>query len=264
MTDDPIPERQDLPNKPLVEAIFELQWNLVSRDSNEVDPGFRILLGRLYDRVRESYPVLEDLPQALFSEELTGRLVRHRFRAAKEDWPLLQVGPGVLSVNETEGYTWDGFQPRLIQAVKALFDSYPTDIHPLNVTQVLLRYINAIPFDGKTLLLQFLRECLHTTVELDHRLFQDLQSADSPTRLNLSLLFELSELPGAVAISFALGMRNDKPSVIWDTQVLARGDDLPKSPEDYDYWLTKAHDIAGQWFRTLSRGQLYESFRSTT
>lgn len=262
MAEDLIPERENLENKPLVEAIFELQWALQSSGSNEVDPGFRILLGRLYDRIRQEYPTLEDLPQALIPEELTGRLVRHRFRVSKEGWPLLQVGPGVLSVNETEGYAWEGFKPRLIQAVKALFDSYPTDIHPLQITQALLRYLDAIPFDGEKPLLQFLRESLHTTVELDPRLFREPQDAASPNGLNLSLVFRLPDLPGAVATTFNLGKRNEKPSIIWDTQILARGDDVPKMPEDYELWLEKAHAVAGQWFRTLSRGSLYESFRS--
>ncbi|MGH9767958.1 MAG: TIGR04255 family protein [Blastocatellia bacterium] len=262
MTEDLIPDREDLKNKPLVEAIFELQWALQSIDSHEVDPGFRILLGRLYDRIREEYPTLENLPQSLIPEELTGRLVRHRFRVSKEGWPLLQVGPGVLSVNETEGYTWGSFRPRLIQAMKALFDSYPTDIHPLQITRVLLRYMDAIPFDGEKPLLQFLRESLHTTVELDPRLFQYPQDAASPSGLNLSLVFKLPELPGAVATTFTLGRRNEKPSIIWDTQILAGGDEIPKMPEDYESWLERAHDLAGQWFRTLSRGSLYESFRS--
>lgn len=262
MAEDLIPEREDLENKPLVEAIFELQWALQVTDSNGIDPGFRILLGRFYDRIRHEYPILENLPQALIPEELMGRLVRHRFRVSKEGWPLLQVGPGVLSVNETEGYTWDGFRPRVIQALKALFDSYPTDIHQLQITQVLLRYLDAIPFDREKPLLQFLREFLHTTVELDPCLFQKPQDATSPSGLNLSLLFKLPELPGEVATTFNLGMRNEKPSVIWDTQILARGSDIPKMQEDYESWLERAHDFAGRWFRTLSRGPLYESFRS--
>jgi len=263
MSEDPIPEREDLPNKPLVEAIFELQWALSSgQEQGDIDPGFRILLGRLYDRVRGDYPFLENLPQAQFPEELTGRLVRHRFRVAKDSWPLVQVGPGVLSVNETQEYAWSDFCPRLIQAVKALLESYPTDIHQLKITQVALRYLDAIPFEEETPLLQFLKEYLHTTIEIDRRLFQDFQTANSPTGLSLNLVYKLPDLPGAIATSFAVGMRANQPSIIWDTQVLARGDDAPQTAEEYESWLIRAHDISGRWFRTLSRGKLYESFRS--
>ncbi len=262
MSEELIPERENLPNKPLVEAIFELQWALSSVEGqSEIDPGFRILLGRLYDRVRGEYPFLENLPQAQFPEEMTGKLVRHRFRTAKDGWPLVQVGPGVLSVNEIQGYEWDSFRPRLTQAVRALFESYPTDIHQLKVTQVVLRYLDAIPFDEETPLLQFLKDSLHTTIQVDERLFQNSQAARSPSGMSLSLGFKLPELPGAISASFALGMRENQPSIIWDTQVLARGEDVPQTVEAYESWLIAARDIAGRWFRTLSRGKLYESFR---
>ena len=261
MTDYPIPEREDLPNKPLVEAIFELQWELPVVNGNEIDPGFRILLGRLYDRVRNDYPFLENLPQSVISEELTIRIMRHRFRVAKDEWPLVQVGPGIFSVNDTEGYTWDKFRPYLVKAIKALFESYPVDIHKLNITQLGFRYIDAIPFDRTKPLLQFLKESLHTSVELDPQLFKDPQAAIAPNGLNLGLVYELPELPGAVILSFTLGTRDGVQSIMWDTQILARGKDIPETVEEYASWLDKAHDISGQWFRTLSRGYLYESFR---
>ncbi|MBS1789435.1 MAG: TIGR04255 family protein [Acidobacteria bacterium] len=262
MSEELIPEREDLPNKPLVEAIFEVQWAFsLAEEQSEIDPGFRILLGRLYDRVRGEYPFLENLPQAQFPEEMTGRLVRHRFRTAKDGWPLVQIGPGVLSVNETQGYTWDGFRPRLTRAINALFESYPTDIHQLKVTQVLLRYLDAIPLAEGIPLLQFLKESLHTTVEVDARLFQDSHAASSPDGLLLNLVFRLPELPGAIALSFGIGKRENQPSIIWDTKVLAQAEDVPKTIEEYEAWLIAAHDLAGRWFRTLSSGKLYESFR---
>lgn len=262
MSEELIPEREDLPNKPLVEAIFEVQW-ASSSDAGQADivPGFRILLGRLYDRVRSEYPYLEDLPQAQFPEELTGRLVRHRFRASKDGWPLVQVGPGVLSVNETHGYSWDSFRPRLTQALSALIESYPRDIYPLKVTQVMLRYLDAIPIAKGTALLRFLRESLHTTIAVDERLFQNSQAASSPDGVSLNLVFSLPELPGAVSLSFGVGTKENQPSLIWDTQVLVRGEDVPTTIEAYEAWLIQAHDIAGRWFRTLSSGPLYESFR---
>ena len=261
MPEDSIPEREDLSKKPLVEAIFELNWALQPGQGSDVDPGFKILFGRFYDQVRGEYQDLENLPQAQLPEELTGRLVRHRFRSAKDKWPLIQIGPGVLSVNDTDGYTWDDFRPRLNKAVRALHASYPSEIQPLTITQVLLRYIDAIPYDGKTPVLSFLKESLHTTIEMDQRLFEDSQSANSPFGLNLSLLFRLPELPGVVSVTFALGLREEKPSIIWDTQILAKGDDIPKTLDEYDTWIGKAHTISGKWFRTLSRGKLYDSFK---
>ena len=53
-----IPERHPLENKPLVEAIFELRWALEAQQPGiALDPGFRIFLGRYYDRVRAEYQI---------------------------------------------------------------------------------------------------------------------------------------------------------------------------------------------------------------
>jgi uncharacterized protein (TIGR04255 family) len=261
MSEDIIPEREDLPNKPLVEAIFELQWELLTNDDVQRDPGFRILLGRMYDKVRSEYPELEDLPQTIVPEDITPRIVRHRFRVKKNGWPLVQIGPGILSVNDTEGYTWEGFKPRLIEAITALFGSYPTDIHKLNVTQVTFRYLDAIPYDGSVPVLQFLRELMHTNIQVDPLLFEEKALADSPIGLQLSLAYALPDLRGDVAISLSLGARDGKPSIIWGTQVRAQGNNVPKSPKEYGPWLEAAHTVLGNWFRTLARGKLYESFR---
>lgn len=261
MSEDIIPEREDLPNKPLVEAIFELQWALQANDNVQRDPGFRILLGRMYDKVHSEYPELEDLPQTLVPEDVIPRIVRHRFRVRKNGWPLVQVGPGILSVNDTEGYTWDDFKPRLIKAITALYESYPTDIHKLTVTQVMFRYIDAIPYNGSVPILQFLRESMHTDIHVDPRLFDEEALADSPIGLQLSLAYALPDLPGDVIISLSLGARNGKPCIIWDTQVRAQGDNVPKGLKAYEPWLEAAHTVSGKWFRTLSRGKLYDSFR---
>lgn len=55
-----------LPNKPLAEAIFELRWALDEKrvQGLAVDPGFRLLVGRYYDRVKGNYPSVVDLPTA--------------------------------------------------------------------------------------------------------------------------------------------------------------------------------------------------------
>ena len=61
-----------LPNKPLAEAIFEFRWALDEKRGQgiAVDPGFRLLLGRYYDRVKGHYPHVVDLPTAQIPEDL--------------------------------------------------------------------------------------------------------------------------------------------------------------------------------------------------
>src|SRR5437773_12485491 len=109
-----IPNPHPLPKKPLVEAIFELRWVLQQPSEGEaIDPGFPIFLGRFYDKVSSDFPESENQPAALMPEMMTPYVVRNRFRKTTGGWPLVQIGTGIFSVNDTEGYDWSTFVPML-------------------------------------------------------------------------------------------------------------------------------------------------------
>ena len=94
---------RELKHKPLVEAILELKW----REAPEAEmiryPYYGVLVGRLSDRVEEEYPFQERLPTADLPELIAGQMqvATHRFRSAANEWPLIQIGPGVMTFNET-------------------------------------------------------------------------------------------------------------------------------------------------------------------
>ena len=71
------------------------------------DPAYPLLYGRLYDRFKKDYAVVEDLPSVQAHPDASPYIVRHRMRKAAEKWPLVQVGPGVITVNEGKDYSWD-------------------------------------------------------------------------------------------------------------------------------------------------------------
>jgi uncharacterized protein (TIGR04255 family) len=97
--------RKILRNKPLLEAIFELRWELQEQAPGlKLDPHYKILIGSLYDRVKDEYPFHEELPTATIPDEISGYIVKHRFRKSENGWPLIQLGPGVVTLNDTEGY----------------------------------------------------------------------------------------------------------------------------------------------------------------
>lgn len=140
--------RRELPNKPLVEAILELQWALESGTQPEVkrDPYYKFLLGSLLQSVSSEYPHHEELPTASVPDELTPHIVHHRFRVSPNGWPLLQVGPGVFTVNDTVNYRWTDFEKRINNAVPKLVSAYPRP-DSLKFEVVMPRYINAISLD---------------------------------------------------------------------------------------------------------------------
>jgi len=76
---------KDLKNKPLVEAILEVKWELQRLAPGvEIDAHYKIFLGRLFDRVSSVYPEHEQLPTATIPDEIVGQVVQHRFRCGAD------------------------------------------------------------------------------------------------------------------------------------------------------------------------------------
>jgi uncharacterized protein (TIGR04255 family) len=264
-----LPEPHPLLNKPLVEVVFELRWQLEEGRQLGLmtDPGFRIFMGRFYDRVKGQYPQIEDVPASQVPDDMTPHTVRHQFWTGKRKWPVVQIGPGIVTVNETEGYLWNSFRPRLVDAIRKLYESYPAEIFELKPAQVTLKYIDAVAFDpthSKTPLLRFLRESLHTGIDVEPLLFQDPEEAASPLGVNLTLNFRSEKPKGAVVLTIANGLKETKSSVIWETTIVSKQEDVPTTPEQFATWLDDAHEISDKWFFTLTRGQLLHRFEAKT
>lgn len=262
---DTIPERHPLKNKPLIEAMLEVRWDLVEgpRPVSTIDPGFRIFMGRYYDRVRNQYPHVEDLPTSELPERIVPHVARHQFWTGKGTWPVTQIGPGILTVNETDGYLWDTFRPRLVSAFKALVESYPGEISPLRLNQIVLRYIDSVRFDPELSavpMLAFLQRFLHTSISVDPLVFSDPKEAESPLGLILSLTYRTLRPKGVVMLTLGNGTRGETQSIIWETKVMSTGSDVPTGLPEFETWLDEAHTVSDQWFFALIRGQLLESF----
>ena len=260
---DRIPTPHPLPKKPLVEAIFELRWALQQQDQQQVDPGFQILLGRFYDKVSADFPEPENLQAALIPEMMTPYIVRNRFRKTKNGWPLVRLGTGILSVNDTENYDWSTFKPMLRRAVEILLETYPQNIAPLTLSQATLRYVDAIPFkvlDDNKGVLEFLKDYLHTNISIDPLLFDNPSLADAPGALALRLNYPLEKPQGVGVIAFSSGMKENLPSLIWENIVISGQQQVPQTLAAFDSWIDEAHAITDRWFFGLSRGKLLETF----
>jgi uncharacterized protein (TIGR04255 family) len=260
---------KDLKNKPLVEAILEVKWQLGQTTETSdmpqiplaaVDPHYRLLLGRLFDRFQEDYPVHEQLPTATLPDEIVGHVIQHRFRAAKDDWPLIQVGPGVFTVNETYRYTWPDFQQRVRKAVGRLFDAHP-NVSDLRIQSLVLRYIDAVEFNyQEESAFAFLRDKLKVGINLPRSLFQDTGVSDLPRTFSWQATFQCSRPRGSLHVGFATGRKEKKPAILWETAVHTSADELPKMPDDFPTWLDAANETTHDWFFKLIEGELERRF----
>ena len=254
---------KELKNKPLVEAILEVRWKLQGTPpAPQIDPHYKLLLGRLFDRMLDDYPEHEQLPTANVPDEMVGHVVQHRFRIAAHSWPLVQIGPGIFTVNSTDDYKWEDFRPRVLTAINRLYDAHPK-IGELKITNLILRYIDAVDFDfsaGNTF--EFLRNMLKMNVSLPETLFKETGIEDKPHNFTWQCSFKSIKPKGLISIRFATGQKSHDPALVWETTVESSGDDLPEMPSAFEGWLDASHDITDDWFFKMIEGELERRFSS--
>lgn len=262
-----------LPSPPLGEAWVELRWHLeeVGPPGMLQDPHFAFALGSFFTGVRERYPHKVDLEASRMPLEMLPHMVRHQFWSGEREWPVLQLGPGVATVNFTRPYTWDAFKAEALYLRSKLVDAY-SEV-PLQLDNVNLRYINAEPFEfPKHDALEFIRSNLNTTLVLPEHIPGRFASIPIPTSLNLQATFDLKVPKGTGTIVLAtdtrsiastLGNPNSPTKVVtWQLGVASGGDDAPDIRDEavLSRWLDQAHSAIHEWFFSFIAGRLYQRY----
>lgn len=248
---------------PLIEAIFELRWEIENDQQNGRmrDPSYPMMYGRLYERLKKDFPIIEDLPSVQAHPETTPFVPRHRLRREKNGYPLVQVGPGIVTVNLAKGYSWSQFRSLILRLVECVTELYPTDGLPLNFIKTELRYVNGIRFDiARENPLSFLADKLHMKLELDPELFEQNKLNERPNAVGLNLAFALEKPMGNLAISANLGQFEGKPAYIQQTLIQSFGELAPSDAAGFNPWLDEAHMVAETCFQVFCKGDLMEKF----
>lgn len=249
-----------LQNKPLAEAIFELRWALEAVAGRQVDPYYPIMLGEFFAAVKERYPYWEPLVPPGMPVELAPQGVHHRFRAAAGQWPLVQLGPGIMTVNDTEGYQWEGFQKICMEMVETLIGLYSSQKRDFSPALISLRYIDAQALHGVPVT-EFLTK-LKLKLEPGATLFDSGWIQGPETKhLALALSYESVKPKGVFTARFNQGETDSQPGLIWDTQILSSGDDLPVGQGEIEQWLHAAHATTSDWFFRQIEGELLEAYQ---
>lgn len=208
------------------------------------------------ERLSSKYPYYEKLPTARIPADIAAFVVQHRFRTAAQTWPLVQIGPGIVTLNDGVNYKWSDFKQRAIDLLQAVFATHPQKAD-IQVESVLLRYMDAESFDfNSENALMFLREKLKVNVELPKALFEGERVRSQPEGLNLQMVHACTRPKGTINLTVATGQHQDRKAVIWDTSVLSRGEAAPRLPDDAETWLDAAHSLTHDWFFKLIEGEL--------
>lgn len=248
-----------LPNKPLVETILEVKWGAPDRP----DPAYPMIVGRLYERVRDEYAEVEDLPLAQLPAVVAVQVPRHRFRVAKGQWPLVQIGPGVAALNDTEGYSWRTFRDRALDFFPHLKCAHPQP-DEMPITSLRLEYIDAVEFDfSEADLRSFLRDKLHISVGLPETVFEGQPVDNRPKQAVVQLAFPTRAPAGLMQLSVRTGTHEGQPAVIINTSVSSAEADAVAGWHAPAVWLDAAHGLIRHWFFALVQGDLLQEFLRT-
>jgi len=254
-----------LSKQPLIEVVFELQWG--NKKTFPVDPNYRIVVGALYEHIREDFPEIESLPTVNIPEEAVPpevKIIQYRFWRRNRKWPIVQLGPGILTVNMNKDYeTWEKFKPIISDIVEKFLKIYP-EKENLFIHKLVLRYLDAFAFDflNKNIL-DFLKNKLHVSISLDFG-EDERRERFSPNPLNIDfkLDYSLNEPKGVLGVRFFKAIVENKDSLIMESYVLSyERPSVEVDTKSIINWLDKAHDMTDFLFSNLIRGELEEELK---
>ena len=242
--------KRKLKNAPLREAIFELTWQspLDSTGFPE-DKEFELALGKFDSAITKNFPVKKKVGPSASVMRVYGRPV-YQFWKGNVEWPVIQLGPGVLTVNDTDKtYVWDSsFRPNLVRAIESLKKSY-TQLPDFN--RLSLKYIDSVDISPDIDFRKFISENLQTT------LINEFDIPGKPIGLNINQAFEVDGSSVLLNIQNAINNVTGSHSLVWMTTVEKRGSIEFERITD---WLDFAHNITSDLFVKMLKPAFYESF----
>jgi uncharacterized protein (TIGR04255 family) len=254
-------ERRVLSKKPLVKAIFQITWELPEIDPKTgIYPHYKLLVGRIYDRIKEDYPHHEELPTATMPDEMSAYNIQHLFRKEDGKWPLIGVGPGIIILEDTENYVWDDFKERILNLTNLLYDLYKDLNGNFKINGSMLRYIDAIRYNYNKNVFDFIKNNMKTDIHIYDELFANQNVNPIPHYFDLMFTYELKKPKGAIHLRFTRGIGKDKNKLIWETVVNSLEQDAPNSKKNIMKWAEQAHDLTDEWFFKIIEGKLAKRF----
>lgn len=237
-----------LPNAPLIEVIFELKWQ-INRRSDFTK--YQYLVGDLYSVVKDRYPIRENLvPSEIPPDVLINKPI-HRFRSKQNGYPLIQIGPGLITLNTNdENYYWEDFYELSKEITSAFFDIYPVDHESFNAN---LLYLDFFEFDFKNQNVNdFLNDLFNITISQNF-----IKTTKNPYNLDLGFFHE-TDL-GKLSVTLKRGSNSqNQDGVVMNTMLQSEKEMGNK--EEILNWLNDAHEFSSDMFKKITEGKLYKSF----
>ena len=236
-----------LAHNPLVEAWLEVHWLAKPRSSDrgvathgrsaetEVDPFFQLAVGANMGRSSRSMHTSSSCLLMTPPGQLP-HVVRLRFRPAANEWPVMQFGPGIATINFTQRYSWTTFRQDSLRLREILLTAYGDAV--LEPIACSLRYRNAVHFNyAEQDIFEFLRQQLNLSLVLSPYIPGTVGVPSWPNDINVNLRFSLTRPTGVgvmrvqtgidLSEANSAGASGGKPIILLDYEVQSRGSEAP-------------------------------------
>ena len=242
-----------LPNAPLQEVIFELLWEIeFDQQGNPIDPEFEFAQGVFANQVLKEFPLRkrtlpESVPIKIYPKTI------HQFWKGQNNWPVVQLGPGIMAVNDTEhNYDWKAsFYPLLKKHIKILEESYGKE---LTYKSSSLRYIDAVEISDK----ERLELLLYINSNFNFELTNKFKIPGKLSHLNLTQTFDVDNNTKISLIMNDGINKFNKPAIIWQTHIVTNS---RKNKKDILTWVNTAHEVTSELFKNVVNKKFYDSFK---
>lgn len=219
----------------------------------EVDLKYNLAQGKFQDLVQNDFPhyrrkIPVFLPLAALSHK-----IEHQFWKNEKEHPVIQLGPGILTVNDTDkNYMWESFYPLVSQSLSWLEKAYRGPVQPI---LCYLRYIDVVKaseYEISQDWLAFLQDNLkiqvkhlfNTQGQLSNFSFNQSFAQNNGSDLNIT-------------VSKGNDTATNEDLLVWETGI------IQSTLDDWHEilpWLQWAHNLAREIFLSMTKGDFYDSF----
>ncbi len=245
----------------LAEAIFEFHWQLAGDNGENLDPKYSFLPGQFQSSLSAMYPITKSLPTIKIPPEMVPWHVQHQFMKKEDSFPIIQLGNGILTVNQNgQGYSWEEYKSE----VQFALDSFKS-VHPEAYNKPLklnLWYRNTIDFDYLSEpTMKFMADNLNTLLKINSPIENLKKDIDSPISLGLNIAYEFSNPKGVLVISINTGKNSEEENlIVLDIKFISEIKHLDDT--EYMTWLESAHkNCVEKVFFGLLKGNLEKELK---
>lgn len=245
-----------LPKAPLQEVILEVKWEMQMDPSSGflTDPGFQLALGKFHQSIQNDFPLNTQKFNNDIPIHILGQQTLYQFWRAKDTWPVIQIGPGISTINEVEkSYKWEkSFYPLIENTLEKLDQAYQGN---MLYNSFALRYINAVKVSD----FAFTDWSSFFKKHINFYFSNGFNASDAVAGFSFDQTFNLEDNTSLKVIFSSGNNQQGELMFFWQIVVL---ENTSFSKDLLFSRIQKAHDITSEKFRDVCKKDFYESFRT--